>query len=801
MEQESTILIVDDEAVGRETLEALLMAQGYDLAFANNGAEALSKAGELTPDLILLDVMMPGMDGFEVCRRLRTDPLLAEVPVIMVTALDDRDSRLRGIEVGADDFISKPFDRAELRAKARTVTRLNRYRQLLLGRTHRQQAEEEIHHLYQELQRYADRLGETTPSRTLRVGSLAQWFKDNEATIVPTWIRAVRRRSERDRIFTTQQLAADLLLSYFDCFVKATTTGILDNLEALVKQIATDRASKQYNLDDVLLIPFLLRETLWTRLTASVPPADTLEMIRIAQPIFERSLTTLVGTFAQVTAAALKQRLEETELLTRRLAETAEETDRALTKLEILYELSRALKSTLDANEILGFIAEELASVREINRCIIWLKDEATSELHVAVAKGMDSDELADIRLFGQPSIVVEALLTGQVKGISHVSDKSCSRETLAPHFVGCSIVALPLISKDQAIGVILVDSEADAGFFDASTIDLLQSAAEQAAMALRNAQLFDQVKRFNQELEQRVKERTQELEKANRDLAKLDRTKSDFISIAAHELKTPMTVIRGYADILLKEDRSDMGNECLDGILQGILKGTERLQAIIEDMIDISKIDGQALSLQLKSVSIGATVELALGKLGAMARERKQTIAVEPFIGLPHIQGDPQRLHQVLINVIGNGIKYTPDGGRITISGRLLKAKGALEEDFVEIIVADTGIGIDKEELEYIFGKFYRTEPIELHSTGKTKFKGAGAGLGLAIAKGIVEAHGGRIWAESEGRDEVRCPGSRFHILLPVKARRFLAKGKGARFSAQQLGANQDVCIETQPN
>jgi two-component system cell cycle response regulator len=131
----STILIVDDEPLGRDTLEALLIAHGYNLAFASSGPEALAKAAELTPDLVLLDVMMPGMDGFEVCRRLRADPLLNEVPVMMVTALDDRDSRLQGIEAGADDFVTKPFDPAELRARVRTVTRLNRYRRLLAERT------------------------------------------------------------------------------------------------------------------------------------------------------------------------------------------------------------------------------------------------------------------------------------------------------------------------------------------------------------------------------------------------------------------------------------------------------------------------------------------------------------------------------------------------------------------------------------------------------------------------------------------------------------------------------------------
>lgn len=129
------VLIVDDEPLGRDSLEALLMNHGFQLAFAADGTEALAQAAELVPDLILLDVMMPDMDGYEVCRRLRQDPVLADVPVVLVTALDDRDSRLRGIEAGADDFVTKPFDRAELRTRVRTITRLNRFRRLLAERT------------------------------------------------------------------------------------------------------------------------------------------------------------------------------------------------------------------------------------------------------------------------------------------------------------------------------------------------------------------------------------------------------------------------------------------------------------------------------------------------------------------------------------------------------------------------------------------------------------------------------------------------------------------------------------------
>jgi two-component system, cell cycle response regulator len=134
MSHASTILIVDDEPFGREVLATLLQPQGYRLMFASDGPEALRLAVAEPPDLVLLDVMMPEMNGFEVCRRLRAEPLLREVPVIMLTALDDREARLEGFEAGADDFVSKPFDRVELRGRVRAITRLNRYRSLLAER-------------------------------------------------------------------------------------------------------------------------------------------------------------------------------------------------------------------------------------------------------------------------------------------------------------------------------------------------------------------------------------------------------------------------------------------------------------------------------------------------------------------------------------------------------------------------------------------------------------------------------------------------------------------------------------------
>jgi putative two-component system response regulator len=140
----SLVLIVDDEYIGRETLQAVLEGEGYELEMAENGLEAIEKAKKLLPDVILLDVMMPGMTGFEVCQRIRNDPEIAEIPIIILTALDDRESLLNALKAGADDFISKPFDRYELRARLLGITRLNRYQKLLQERAKLQEANAQL---------------------------------------------------------------------------------------------------------------------------------------------------------------------------------------------------------------------------------------------------------------------------------------------------------------------------------------------------------------------------------------------------------------------------------------------------------------------------------------------------------------------------------------------------------------------------------------------------------------------------------------------------------------------------------
>ncbi|MBI5952185.1 MAG: HAMP domain-containing histidine kinase [Chloroflexi bacterium] len=264
-------------------------------------------------------------------------------------------------------------------------------------------------------------------------------------------------------------------------------------------------------------------------------------------------------------------------------------------------------------------------------------------------------------------------------------------------------------------------------------------------------------------EMETRVAHISSELNKTQDKLQQLDRNKSKFISVAAHELKTPLTLIEGYTTMMVEMMESGSPSS-IENLLKGVNKGILRLREIIDDMIDVSLIDNHLLTLNIQPMSVGHLLNLLDNELRKTTTSRQQTLVVNHFEGSELvIYGDAERLYQALHNVAINAVKYTPDGGTITIDGRMLPG-------FIEVTVADTGIGISPENQSLIFEKFGQLGQTDLHSSGKTKFKGGGPGLGLPITRGIIEAHGGTIWVESDGHDEVKLKGSTFHILVPTR-------------------------------
>jgi len=264
-------------------------------------------------------------------------------------------------------------------------------------------------------------------------------------------------------------------------------------------------------------------------------------------------------------------------------------------------------------------------------------------------------------------------------------------------------------------------------------------------------------------EMESRVAHISNEMAKVQNQLERVDKSKSAFISVAAHELKTPITLIEGYSSMMEDLIRDNKGAD-LNSLLKGMSAGIDRMRAIVDDMIDVSMIDNNLLKLNYQPMQMSQTLDLLQKDITPTLRERNIALERRDFEGVKQwIYYDPIRIKQALQNILHNAIKYTPNGGSIVIDGRLLPG-------FLEVIVVDTGIGIAPENLLVIFEKFSSLGRVELHSSGKTKYKGGGPGLGLPIAKGILEAHQGSLWVESPGHDERTFPGSAFHVLIPLR-------------------------------
>jgi signal transduction histidine kinase len=254
------------------------------------------------------------------------------------------------------------------------------------------------------------------------------------------------------------------------------------------------------------------------------------------------------------------------------------------------------------------------------------------------------------------------------------------------------------------------------------------------------------------------------QLRKAEEDVQRLDTSKSNFIAVAAHELRTPLTLVEGYAD-MLATSRSIIDDSQSSQLLEGIRNGTKRLRNIIDDLIDVSLLDLKLMELHLQPVWLLAVLNAAERSISKLLENRQLELLIDRDT-IPAIptSADPDRLLQAIQNVLANAVKYTPDGGRITIRSRELLG-------FADIMIIDNGIGISPTHLPRIFDTFSALGDTSLHSSGKAKFKGGGPGLGLPIAKGIIELHGGTIWAESEGYSEQTYPGSTFHIMIPIHA------------------------------
>lgn len=325
------------------------------------------------------------------------------------------------------------------------------------------------------------------------------------------------------------------------------------------------------------------------------------------------------------------------------------------------------------------------------------------------------------------------------------------------------SAILFPLLAGDRIHGILAIFTR-EPHDFPEEEVSLLQSLAAHAAIALENARLYEAVRQNAFELERRVRQRTAELEEALR-------VKVDFLSKMSHELRTPLNFILGFSELLQQGVGGPLTPKQATYV-ERISGGGKRLLGLFNDILDIAQVDAGKGRLNLEPVIVGPLVQEALGLVLVQASQKglKLATALDPWV--PFIVADRFKLSQVLHNLVGNAVKFTPGGGLITVRTRTVMAeeggsRGAegparppgppAPRECVEIVVEDTGIGIRPENLEAIFSAFYQVDGSDTRAHG-------GAGLGLTLVRKLVELHGGRVWAESAGLGQ----GARFIVRLP---------------------------------
>ncbi|VAW32048.1 hypothetical protein MNBD_CHLOROFLEXI01-2683 [hydrothermal vent metagenome] len=437
---------------------------------------------------------------------------------------------------------------------------------------------------------------------------------------------------------------------------------------------------------------------------------------------------------------------------------------------QVVRNYSQAISRTLDVQQLSVLIIGTLSELLETNRGALLLVtqlEEGGYEIEPIPAMG--SLPRHPIR-FAHNDLFINTLVTQHQPLLQYELDFNPTFKALNDDEQSwlkemTMELYVPLSSGEDIVGLIAVGPKVTAVPYQPNELELVQTLADQTVVAVQNASLFSELNDQNEH----IRYLNIDLVDQNEKLEIMDRVKSDFITIASHELRTPLTQVKGYADILsAMNEENALTREQTREIIGHINRATLQLEQLITAMLDASQLDVDGMQLTFVKTKLDTVLRLSAEPLIQAMRERRIQLDIEGVADLPPIYADFKRLVQSFTNLLGNAVKYTPDSGSIHVKASIVL--GQDKEEFVEIIIQDTGIGIDPKFHSLIFEKFFRIGDPQLHSTGTTKFKGAGPGLGLPIAKGVIEAHGGRIWVESEVEDEERLPGSSFNIVIPVR-------------------------------
>jgi len=314
--------------------------------------------------------------------------------------------------------------------------------------------------------------------------------------------------------------------------------------------------------------------------------------------------------------------------------------------------------------------------------------------------------------------------------------------------------VVSSLSMKGKNIGYIVLGPKESGDSYNDEDLRVLRIISSQMAVIMDSALMYEKVKNFNAKLKQEINKATKDLRKANIKLKKLDQAKSEFISIASHQLRTPLTVIKGYISMMLENNFGKLSKKMKDPMIK-VYESNERLIKLVEGLLDVSRIESGRLQYDFKKEYLENIVVSVVDELGESASKKELSLLYDaPNKSLPEVKIDQEKMRQVILNLVDNAIKYTKEGVvKVTLDDLSTK---------VRFCVFDSGVGILEEDFGNLFKKFSRGQGISILNT-------EGTGLGLYVAKEIIKAHNGKIWAESWGEGQ----GSKFCFEIPVVRRK----------------------------
>jgi PAS domain S-box-containing protein len=413
-------------------------------------------------------------------------------------------------------------------------------------------------------------------------------------------------------------------------------------------------------------------------------------------------------------------------------AQLYQQTQRRLEEVSTLYILANQMTSSLELPVVLEAIVITLKRVLDCRGCCIFWLDEETRQLEIKASAGIPLEARANTRISigeGVSGRVVERAQPVHIPD-THQEPDPCYFDLQVR-----SLLVVPLIAKDRPVGTLNVD-DTRPNVFSPDLEQLLTIAAAQAAVAIENAQLYES-----------LKERATKLEEAYAELQEADRKKDELVQNVSHELRTPLTFIKAYVELLLERTMGPITGAQEEG-LEIVSLRTDAITRMVEGILTLQQLDQE--TIHMVPVAMDELVRSVVQDAEPTAIKAGIALQVEVAGTLPRVYGDRDRLAQVLDNLLGNAIKFSPDGGRITVRLRPV-------DTAVQVEVADEGIGISADKRDKIFERFYQVD-------GSSRRRFGGAGLGLAIVKGIVESHNGQVWVESEqGR------GSTFFFTVPT--------------------------------